>query len=258
MSPYPTAPLLRRNRDTMAIPRTSVTLKVSTVTTGGYTRLTTLSTGTLPTGVTATFTPPTLGPNASGLLTLTTSGSTPSSSNIEVRGTATIEGAAVTRTGINLLNVQAPVPTFLAGQVLDETERPIPGVTIKLGGSTPTTLGTTDAAGNFLVSLSVGCQVSLIDGSLGREDSKRANLLHRASAWSPQNATGRPDGPARASHGFRNPPPYPSPCGPVTARSRSCSTTCRSIIACSSSLRLRNCMPMPTGRPRGVSVGLPR
>ena len=64
-----------------AIAGTSVNLKVSTVTTGGYTGLTTLSTGTLPTGVTGTFTPPNLGPNASALLTLTTSGSTPSSAS---------------------------------------------------------------------------------------------------------------------------------------------------------------------------------
>jgi YD repeat-containing protein len=145
---------------------TSVNLKVSTVTTGGYTGLTTLSTGSLPAGVTGTFTPPTLGPNASGLLTLTTSGSTPSSASIEVRGTATIEGAAVTRTGTTLLSVQAAGQTSLAGQVLDENGKPIAGVSIKLGGSTPTTLGTTDAAGNFLVNLSVaGPQVFLVDGS---------------------------------------------------------------------------------------------
>jgi hypothetical protein len=64
-----------------AVAGTSVNLKVSTVTTGGYTGLATLSTGSLPTGVTGTFTPPNLGPNASGLLTLTTSGSTPSSAS---------------------------------------------------------------------------------------------------------------------------------------------------------------------------------
>ena len=141
-------------------------LKVSTVTTGGYTGLTTLSTGSLPAGVTGTFTPPTLGPNTSGLLTLTTSGSTPSSASIEVRGIATIEGTAITRTGTTLLNVQAAGQTVLAGQVLDENDKPLAGVSIKLGGSTITGLGTTDAAGNFLVNLSVaGLQVFLIDGS---------------------------------------------------------------------------------------------
>lgn len=60
-----------------AVAGTSVNLKVSTVTTGGRTGLTTLSTGPLPAGVTGTFAPPNLGPNAYGLLTLTTSGSTP-------------------------------------------------------------------------------------------------------------------------------------------------------------------------------------
>jgi YD repeat-containing protein len=149
-----------------AIAGTSVNLKVSTATTGGYTGLTTLSTGSLPTGVTATFSPPTLGPNASGLLTLTTSGSTPSSASIEVRGIATIEGVTVTRTGTTLLNVQGAGQTVLAGQVRDENDKPLAGVSIKLGGITPTTLGTTDAAGNFLVNLSVaGSQVFLIDGS---------------------------------------------------------------------------------------------
>ena len=53
-----------------AIAEASVNLKVSTVTTGGYTGLTALSTGSLPARVTGTFTPPNLGPNTSGLLTL--------------------------------------------------------------------------------------------------------------------------------------------------------------------------------------------
>jgi len=149
-----------------AVAGTSVNLKVSTVTTGGYTGLTTLSTGTLPAGVTGAFSPPNLGPNASGTLTLTTSGSTPSGASIEVRGTATIEGTATTRTGSATLNVQPPGPTVLTGQVRDENDKPVAGVTIKLGGTTPTTLGSTDAAGNFLVNLSIaGSQVFLVDGS---------------------------------------------------------------------------------------------
>jgi RHS repeat-associated protein len=149
-----------------AIAGTSVNLKVSTVTTGDYTGLTTLSTGTLPAGVTGAFTPPNLGPNASGTLTLATSGSTPSGSSIEVRGISTIEGTATTRTGSATLNVQPPGQTVLTGLVRDENDKPVAGVTIKLGGPTPTTLGTTDAAGNFLVNLSIaGAQVFLVDGS---------------------------------------------------------------------------------------------
>lgn len=149
-----------------AIAGTSVSLKVSTVTTGGYTGLTQLSTGPLPVGVTATFSAPYLGPNASGLLTVTTSGSTPRSAPIEVRGTATIEGTLITRSATATLSVQATGQTVLVGQVLDENEKPIPGVSIKLGGSTITTLSTTDAAGNFLVTLPIaGPQTILIDGS---------------------------------------------------------------------------------------------
>jgi YD repeat-containing protein len=149
-----------------AIAGTSVSLKVSTSASGGFTGLTTLSTGTLPAGVTAIFSTPALGPNASGLLTLTTSGSTPSPSTIEVRGTTAIAGTTVTRTATATLAIQAPGQTVLAGQVRDEDEKPLGGVTIKLGGSSPTTLGTTDAAGNFLVPVAMaGPQVFLIDGS---------------------------------------------------------------------------------------------
>ena len=44
------------------IPRTNINLKVSAVTTGGYTGLTAFSTGPLPTGVMGTYTPPAIGP----------------------------------------------------------------------------------------------------------------------------------------------------------------------------------------------------
>jgi RHS repeat-associated protein len=145
----------------------SVSLKVSTVTTGGFTGLTQLSTGLLPPGVTAAFTPPFLGPNTSGLLTLTIAGGAAVGDvSIEVRGTATLEGTATTRTATATLNLQAPGPTVLVGQVRDENEQPIPGVSLKLGGSTLTTLGSTDAAGNFLIlNPPLGPQVFLVDGS---------------------------------------------------------------------------------------------
>jgi hypothetical protein len=35
------------------------------------------------------------------------------------------------------LNVQPPGPTVLTGQVRDENDKPVAGVTIKLGGTTP-------------------------------------------------------------------------------------------------------------------------
>jgi RHS repeat-associated protein len=50
--------------------------------------------------------------------------------------------------------------------VRDENDQAVAGVTIKLGSPSPSTLGTTDAAGNFLVNLSIaGSQVFLVDGS---------------------------------------------------------------------------------------------
>ena len=64
------------------------------------------------------------------------------------------------------LTVQAPGETVLTGQVRDEKDRPLAGVSIKQGGSTLTDLGVTDAGGNFFIPLSVsGPQIFLIDGS---------------------------------------------------------------------------------------------
>ena len=156
-----------------AIAGTSVSLKVSTVTTGGFTGLTTLGIGSLPTGVSASFTPPALGPNASGILTLTTTGSTPLGAQpIEIRGTASIGGTATTRTATATLSVQAPGQTYLAGQVRDEDDKPLAGVTITLVGTPSQTLGTSDAGGNFLVPVPVaGSQVFLIDGSTANSGS---------------------------------------------------------------------------------------
>ena len=149
-----------------AIAGTTVALKITVGASGGFAGLTTLSTGTLPEGVTGTFSSLSLGPNLSGTLTLTTSASIPASSTIEVRGTATIDGTAVTRTASATLTVQPPGQTILVGQVRDEDAQPLAGVSIQLGGSTITPLGTTDAAGNFRVPVPVaGTQTILIDGS---------------------------------------------------------------------------------------------
>jgi hypothetical protein len=64
------------------------------------------------------------------------------------------------------LNIAAPGQTVLVGQVLDGDDRPLPNVSIKLGGATLTDLGSSDAAGNLFIPLSVtGPQVFLIDGS---------------------------------------------------------------------------------------------
>ncbi len=117
---------------------------------------------TIPAGVTVT-----LAPNATAILTLTTTPSTPlGPSAITVSGTATIDGRTVTRTSATTLNLQAAGQTVLAGQVRDQNDLPLAGVRISLGGATITPLGFTDPGGNFLLPLSVtGPQIVLIDGS---------------------------------------------------------------------------------------------
>ncbi|MBI4489579.1 MAG: IPT/TIG domain-containing protein [Deltaproteobacteria bacterium] len=153
----------------LAVQGTSTTYAVRITSTGTdpFTGLTQLTTGPLPGGVTASLTPSTLGPNATGILTLTTTDATTAGfSIVEVRATAQIEGRLVTRTGTVTLAVQAPGQTVLIGEVRDENNRPLAGVSIKLGGTTITDLGATDAGGNFFIPLSVdGSQVFLIDGS---------------------------------------------------------------------------------------------
>lgn len=149
-----------------AIAGTTVSLTVRTTAAGGFTGLTQLGVDALPEGVTASFAPPALGPNATGVLTLTTTATTPSAATITIRGTTTIEGSPITRTASATLSVQPVGQTVLAGQVRDEDDKPLAGVTLKLGGSTITTLGVTDVAGNFLVPVPVaGAQVFLIDGT---------------------------------------------------------------------------------------------
>jgi RHS repeat-associated protein len=85
---------------------------------------------------------------------------------VEIQGTTQIDGQTVTRTGTVALNVATPGQTLLVGQVLDGEDRPLPGVSVKLGGTTLTHLGFSDTAGNVFIPLSVsGPQVFLIDGS---------------------------------------------------------------------------------------------
>jgi len=145
----------------------SVAVRVGAPATGSFTGLVTLGTGPLPPGVTARFSAPMLAPNATAILTLTTTGSTPLGSNgIAVQGTAQIDGSPVTRAGATSLEVQAPGQTMLAGQVRDLNDLPLAGVRISLGGATITLLGVSDQGGNVLVPLEVtGPQVVLIDGS---------------------------------------------------------------------------------------------
>jgi len=121
----------------------------------------------LPTGLNGTLSSFTLGPSTTGILSLSSTSTTPVGSNtIELRAAGQIEGHLITRTALVTLGVQAPGQTILTGEVRDEFEKPLAGVSIKLGGSTITDLGSTDAGGNFFIPLFVtGPQVFLIDGS---------------------------------------------------------------------------------------------
>ncbi|MBI3000673.1 MAG: PKD domain-containing protein [Deltaproteobacteria bacterium] len=153
----------------IAVQGTSTSYAVQVLSTGiePFTGLAALTVTGLPPGVTAAFMPSTLGSSTPGILTLTTTSSTPVGSNaVEVRATTHIEGHTVTRAATITLGVQAPGQTVLAGEVRDENDRPLAGVSIKQGGTTITDLGVTDAGGNFFIPLSVmGQQIFLVDGS---------------------------------------------------------------------------------------------
>jgi len=140
---------------------------IDAIPTNGFSGLIQLAPGSLPTGVFATFAPSTLAPNNYSVLTLRTSAPTPSGAHvIEIRGSSPIDGQTVTHAANVTLNVVAPGQTVLVGQVLDGDDRPLPNVSIKLGGTTLTHLGSSDAAGNLFIPLSVsGPTVFLIDGS---------------------------------------------------------------------------------------------
>ncbi len=145
----------------------SAAVLLDAVPSNGFGGLIQLTTGPLPAGVNAKFSTPTLAPNNYSLLTLSTSSGAPVGAHVvEIHASSHIEGQAVTRTAIVTLNVAAPGQTVLVGQVLDGEDRPLPGVSIKLGGVTLTDLGLSDAAGNLFIPLSLtGPQVFVIDGS---------------------------------------------------------------------------------------------
>jgi RHS repeat-associated protein len=145
----------------------STNVLVDATPSNGFSGLIQLAITSLPSGVVAKFFPSSLVPNNHSILSLTTTGSTPTGSHvIEIRATAQIDGQTVTRTATVTLNVTAVGQTVLVGQIFDGDDRPLPNVSIKLGGPTLTHLGSSDAAGNVFIPLSVtGSTVFLIDGS---------------------------------------------------------------------------------------------
>ncbi|HEY7554703.1 MAG TPA: DUF6531 domain-containing protein [Candidatus Binatia bacterium] len=145
----------------------SAAVLIDAIPIAGFSGMVQLTAGLLPAGISAKFSPSTLASNNSSILTLTTTSATPDGAHVvEVQATAQIDGQTVTRTGTVTLNITALGQTVLVGQILDGDDRPLPGVSIKLGGAALTHLGFSDAAGNLFIPLSVsGPQVFLIDGS---------------------------------------------------------------------------------------------
>lgn len=151
-----------------AVPGVSATVAVRTTATGGTGDLITLATGTLPSGVTVSFTPAVAVAGDTALLALQASATTPAGTHpITIVATARIDGVTVTRTATVTLDVRAPGQTVLVGQVRDGSERPLAGVRVLLGGTTLTPLGESDAGGNLVLTLGVsGPQTIVIDGSV--------------------------------------------------------------------------------------------
>jgi RHS repeat-associated protein len=117
---------------------------------GSFTSLISLATGSLPTGVTASFGPQLVAPGSSSFLALSIADTTASAIyTLTVSGTAQVDGNTITRTATVTLEVLPPGTTAVTGRILtaESIPQPIPGVTVVLGGATTFT----DAAGNFVL-----------------------------------------------------------------------------------------------------------
>jgi RHS repeat-associated protein len=125
---------------------TTYTVELQSLSTAPFTGLATLEVTGLPSGITATFAPPTLTGGQRATLTLAAAATTPpGSSTLTVRATASIDAEQVTRTALFTLVVQAGGRTALVGQftLLDGT--PLEGIQLTLAGQNIQT----DGGGNF-------------------------------------------------------------------------------------------------------------
>ena len=145
----------------------STSIVIEATPSNGFTGLIQLTAASLPHGTSANFSPSTLAPSNYSVLTLSTSaGATTGAHVIEIRAMSQMEGRIVTKTASFNLNISESGQTVLTGQILDGDDRPVANVSIKLGGTSITHLGSSDAAGNLFIPLAVsGKQVFLIDGS---------------------------------------------------------------------------------------------
>jgi RHS repeat-associated protein len=162
------------------LPGESTTIQISSSSANGFSQLATLNVAGLPAGVTAQFQPSQITAGQFSLLTLSAPASqSPSSSQITVTASATVQGIAQTQATQFALNVASlSGSTAFAGRVAvtDAYDTPLVGVTVSFTGKNYTGANTgctgtttTDAAGNFalsgLSSSCVGSQIVTYDPS---------------------------------------------------------------------------------------------
>jgi RHS repeat-associated protein len=147
----------------MAVPGMQTIFSVTAVAFGNYANLVSLAVTGLPSGATATLTPPQVAPGASALLGVTLPSTlAPGTYPFIVTGMGLVNGVLTTHSAGAAAAVLAPGTTALSGRVVTTEEAPLPNVTIRLGSLTTQT----DGGGNFLLSNPpAGPQVVLIDGS---------------------------------------------------------------------------------------------
>ena len=136
---------------------------VGLIGTGGFTNLASLAVTGLPTGMTALFNIGAIGSGQSSLLTLTTSGTTPTGTYpLVVTALSALNGVVTPRSTTVNVQVLATGETTFSGLVLDEEDKPVKGALVKIG----VVQVATDDAGNFLMqNPPVGAnQVLFIDG----------------------------------------------------------------------------------------------
>jgi RHS repeat-associated protein len=144
----------------------------------GFSALAALSIANLPTGMTASFWPPSIGVGQTSILTLTApSSQSLGSSNLTITATAPANGVSLSQSVNTSLTVQAPTTSLVGRTVVsDSLETPLAGVTVTLlgkdgNGNVTSCSGrtTSDGAGNFtltnLPALCAGPQLVGYDGT---------------------------------------------------------------------------------------------
>jgi RHS repeat-associated protein len=148
------------------VPGAEAVYTVNRITERKGTGLVTLAVTGLPPGATALLSPPALGPNQDGTLSIQTTPHTPAGVYpISLRASGALDRRPTTTEHPLTLTVLAGGQTVLTGRILDTHRRPIPQVTIQLVTQTSTRETVTDAAGSFLLQhVPAGEQLVLVDG----------------------------------------------------------------------------------------------